>query len=278
MPMAFAIGFAEEQEVSTPAQTPVATLLGSLKQGGTGVGAFTNPSDSASFTNNRSSVYAVLVAFGTTSSGGGNELTAALTYGGQTLTQVASNKTNIDAMAPVVRIYRLSGAPTGSNVFSVSMTCAQDVNSWGVALFSVANDGGVGPNLLQQSGAGSSASQALTMSEIGSIAFGGWAVQGHDSLPFTQGTGYDEMIESDTVSSGAGSNSADMGWIVQSDDSTAVAAKTFDASWSTNDDYGVAAIEILKGGGSGGGGGVTVNFPGGSVVQFPSGANVEFPD
>lgn len=224
---------------------PFIGLAEDFVYGGSGLGPITDPSYTAPVLSGGISMYVVLTAFGTNGVGGGDPLSVNMTYDGAPVVLLASSQVNLDVAAPVVRIFGLESPSSGSHTFSVSLTCAQPVNSWGVAVFDVLLTDGTGSNVVESSGDWDSASKVIDATSEKSIIFGAWAIHGNDSLPITPGSGYSQVFQSDTVSSGTGSNVSDFGWLAQKKTVDAPGSTAFDASWSTSDGYGVAAVEIL---------------------------------
>jgi len=183
----------------------------------------------------------------------GDLLGMAPTYGGQPVLEIVSSSPNGFGAAPTTRIFRLSGAPTGANPFSLTPACAQPIDSATIVLVSLVNDFGVGDfdsRISEQPPqAVSSATFDLTSTQDASLFLGKFGVR-QAGQAIVRGAGHTVV---QTGNSGGPSAFTDHSYLVQSRDVPTVATLPFSASWPTVENFSAAAVEIL---GSPGGGGL----------------------
>ena len=212
---------------------------------------FTNSSNpntgvSGSFAPDAGVNYVTVIAFFQGVSATAVSATYGATYGGVAMTEINRNANQVDQDRATVLIFGIRTTSTASA--TVEITCSENCASSAAfvqalsnvpgstdldAVSAVGNDG--------TSTASNSSSFSVPNADDNNITIGGIGVQGGDAGPFTPGSGFTELVDSET---GADTVN-DLSLFVQSITQGTASELNFNATWTLSDGFGAVAASFI---------------------------------
>lgn len=205
-----------------------------------------NTGVSGSFTPNAGVNYVTVIAFYQGASATAASATYSATYGGVAMTEINRNANQVDQDRATVLIFGIRTTSTAA--VTVEITCSENCASTALFVQALSNVPG-STDLDAVSAVGNDGTSTPSVSSTFNVAnvddntitIGGIGVQGGDAGPFTPGSGWTEIVDSET---GADTVN-DLSLFVQSRTQGAAATLSFNATWNLSDGFGAVAASFI---------------------------------